>query len=177
MRCIDCDSDFVRQHGSVSVESVSLGRISVDNVDYMECSGCGELLLPPPTIKTIEKTKKEKINYLIGKLPGDDLIIATEAAEILDRTKQAFSKNKRIKRGFIYSTTISGRTHYSRKSVELFKETGDGRFLLNDTQSETKYIVLNYGLSSDDQFAEEISGDDNVISWLETTNNGALYND
>jgi hypothetical protein len=59
-----------------------------------------------------------------------DFVTPKEAADILDITRQALHKHHRIQKGFIYSIVIGGRKLFNRVSVQLFKETGDGRFNL-----------------------------------------------
>jgi len=57
-------------------------------------------------------------------------VTSSEAARILDISRQALHKNRRIKNGFIFHTRFGNGIVYLRKSVELFKETGDGRYPL-----------------------------------------------
>ena len=66
----------------------------------------------------------------IDNLPFSEFIALNEAAEILGYTKQAFSKNPRIRRGMILSGTKGGRKYYVRKSVELFKVKKSGKYRL-----------------------------------------------
>ena len=58
---------------------------------------------------------------------------AAAAADLLGVSRQALHKHRRIRKGFIYQTELSGKTVYLRESVELFKKTGDGRFSLHSS--------------------------------------------
>jgi len=78
--------------------------------------------------------KKEKERELINKLPVGEFLSVNEVIDILQITKQAFSKNNKIKRGFIYYVEKGKKKLYHKKSVELFKKKGDGRFLLGKQQ-------------------------------------------
>ncbi len=142
MRCLNCGGRFGNQRGSLKIDNKIIGPFSVNDVEYDKCYDCGRLCYPAETAKIIEE-KREKIRLArIGKLPVSEFISAIEAANILGISKQAFNKHRRVKRGFIYSFESNGRRIYHKKSVELFKETEDGRFPLNDqpTLIEIKYV-------------------------------------
>ena len=116
--------------GEVEFESRSLGEISVPNIKFYECENCGDKLL---SLKESEKATEyiaNKEKELIDMLPISEFKSLNEAAKILGITKQAFSKHSKIKRGIIYSAKIGNRKYYHRKSVELFKKNGNGKFLL-----------------------------------------------
>jgi len=86
----------------------------------------------------VAKHVLEKQREAIASLSIGEFITSKEAAEILKVSKQAFSKNSKIKRGFIYSVKIGNRNLYHSRSVSLFGERGDGRFpLLTSVEAGT----------------------------------------
>ena len=54
-------------------------------------------------------------------MPIGNFIATNEAASILGVTKQAFSKNPKIKRGLIYCKKMGARKFFLKKSVEAQK--------------------------------------------------------
>jgi hypothetical protein len=145
MKCYSCESTYNEYKGSLVLESKFIGSYTVSLSQYYKCSGCGELLLPKEASSIMEAREKELLDELIRNLPVNQFITAAEAAEMLGITRQAFHKHQRIKKGFIYSALIGGKRLYSKKSVQLFKETKDGRFPLQNAsivKEEVKYILL-----------------------------------
>ena len=130
MICLDCGSNITELVGDVILENKTIGRFIVENVFYHKCDNCGELLFPLETLKTIEAKEKEIKEYRLSQYPIADFIVAIEAAEILGVTRQALHRNRRIRRGFIYFMNFGGKIAYLKKSVELYRDTGDGRLLL-----------------------------------------------
>lgn len=146
MLCDLCNGEKCVVVGAMSFKSRPLGTIIVPNVKYSLCQVCGE--------KTIDYHESEKVHsYVVKKeaealmsLPIGDFISLNEAAKILCVTKQAFSKNSRISRGFVYSVVVDGRTLYYKKSVEEFKRNGkDGRInLLTKPMPEKRSNVISF---------------------------------
>jgi len=130
MDCTYCNSKLVKRKGEVEFKSRSLGKVMVPNLQFLECDNCGEKLINPEEgEKAISYIEKEE-QIAINSLPIGEFVTSKEAAEILGITKQAFSKNHKIKQGVIYSAEIGWKKYYYKKSVELFKEKGNGKFLL-----------------------------------------------
>jgi hypothetical protein len=73
-----------------------------------------------------------KIAKAIHQLPIGLFISAGAAADVLGVTKQAFSKNSRIKRGFIYSCKAGDKKLFFRPSVEAFSKSNDGRIRIDN---------------------------------------------
>lgn len=130
MRCYECNGTFVKQTGSVTFNDTVVGKYSVDNISYLKCDCCGELAFPAGVSAVIDVAKKNKLQRLIGRLPVSEFITATEVASILGISRQAVHKHRRISRGFIHSYLHGERMLYHKKSVELYRDTGDGRFSL-----------------------------------------------
>lgn len=130
MICLDCGISVIECTGDLTLHSRTIGDFIVSNVTYRECPKCGEQFFSPETLDFIEATEKDIKELRIAQYPIADFIGADEAAEILECTRQALHHNRRVRRGFIYSLRFGGKIAYLKKSVELFKETGDGRFEL-----------------------------------------------
>ena len=130
MKCALCDGDIVKKTGGVLFKSKTLGEITVPDIEFKECESCGDKLLSPAASDKMIDYVRQKEQEVIGSLPIDDFIPASEAADILGFTKQAFSKHPKIKRGLIYSVIKGKRKLFLKKSVELFKEKGNGKFLM-----------------------------------------------
>lgn len=145
MRCLKCGGTYQTTKGSLKLNDKIIGSFNVHNVEYRKCTQCHKLRYPANTAYKIEETKKQIKNRLIGKLPVTDFIGASAAAKILNKSRQAMHKHRRIRRGFIYSIRHEGRILYHKRSVLDFKETGDGRFKLSRqiNKTETKYIFVH----------------------------------
>ena len=148
MKCGLCNNELTLKRGDVEFDSRSLGLIFVPDLKFYECETCGDKLLSPTeSDKAIEYIANRE-NQLIKKLPIEEFITATEAAEILEISKQAFSKNHKIKRGLIYSTKIGDRKYYLEQSVRLFKEKKNGKFQLTEQED----IIIDTQTADDDNY-------------------------
>ena len=130
MRCTKCGEELAPKTSLYSFEDEYLGTISVVLNDSHECEGCGEIFLSLEDAECIEKAQEEALEELLQSRPISNYFTQKETAEILGISKQAVSKNRRIRRGFIFQTEFDGRKMYLKDSVYLYKENGDGRFLL-----------------------------------------------
>ena len=131
---------------------------------------CDEYLYPLETAKVLDKKRNEIMEGLIRRYPIEDFMTATEAAKSLDMSRQALHKNRRIRRGFIYQTKFYGKTVYLKKSVERFKEKGDGRFLIHKpiifaqtrgvlNEPQTLYKIVTISRAKRTKVGDEISVD------------------
>jgi hypothetical protein len=148
--CEKCSAEIVTQVGSFHFKSKLLGEVSIPNIEQHICVQCGNTLASLEELGKVREYVQLKECELIDSLPVGDFISLNEAAAILEVTKQAFSKNPKVKRGIIVSTKIDNKVLYLRKSVEHFKENGkDGRFVLSPRKKEIiykevpKYIFIN----------------------------------
>lgn len=137
MKCAECNENLEIITGDFQSKNKSLGDITVPEISYTKCNNCGAILLDPEMAQKITTFKKQREIELIKRLPVGEFLTVTEVIEVLEITKQAFSKNNKIKRNFIYNINIGKKKLYHRKSVELFKSTGDGRFLLSKQQKQS----------------------------------------
>jgi hypothetical protein len=118
MHCFKCDGSYQEKH------------------DYYECPKCDDQLLPADTAKLIENKRKELLERYLQEQPIREFLSAAETAESLKISKQALHKHKRINNGFIYHTLFNGNRVYLKKSIDLYKKKGDGRFLINFSPKE-----------------------------------------
>jgi len=131
MICSVCNGTMIRLCKSIPFESKALGTILVPDVTLYKCKVCEDSLYDVKTSQKIIDFVRRAEQTAISELPLKDFVSAIRAAEILGISKQAFSKNEKIKRGFIYSATLDNKHYYYKKSVETFKKSGDGRLLLS----------------------------------------------
>ena len=139
MRCYQCGGRYIAKHESLEFTDKYIGPFTVETAEYFECDKCGDYLFSPETSKRIEKARRLALEEKLQSLPITDFVTAAEAATILGISRQALHKHRRIRRGFIFQTQLSDKTVYLRKSVDLFKVTGDGRFQLVEPESEIQY--------------------------------------
>jgi len=118
------------------------------------CEYCGGTIT---TVKTVLSFKNMALGtvsapdieqHVINNLPVSDFISLNQAADLLGISKQAFSKHPRVKRGFIYSTTIDNKKFFYKRSVEAFRDTKDGRVeidgcVLLQLISDTPAVAIN----------------------------------
>lgn len=143
MRCYECGGTYKKHTGSLNLHNKFIGNYEIFNVEYYKCDNCGDLLFPKETTIKIEKKEQERRDSLIKQLPLEEFIFASEAAKILNISRQALHKHRRIRRGFIYSILFGGKKLYHKKSILLFKERGDGRFPLTEVPSNNvKYVFI-----------------------------------
>jgi len=136
MRCLKCGEEYEKRHGTLGLRDKFIGDYEVHNVEYLKCEECDRYLFPEKTALEIERKREQIKTQLIGRLPVQKFISASDAAKILGISRQALHKHRRISRGFIYSIKIGGRTLYYLDSVLKFKECGDGRLVLADQVDE-----------------------------------------
>jgi len=132
MNCSKCDAKRAIKTGTVINESIIAGPVAIPDVTYYKCTNpeCGDVVYPPGESQKTFDFIKAKEQELISSQPINQFIDAEAAYKILQITKQAFSKNKRIKRGFILNHIIGDKRLYLRESVMRFKQSGnkDGRY-------------------------------------------------
>lgn len=132
MRCYECGSVYVDTTGDLKMSDDVIGDYFLRGVKYKKCQQCGKILLPNETWEVADNEYERVKEELIGKLPISEFIFAADAYSILNITRQAFHQNRRIRNGFIHSISKNGRKMYHKKSVELFCQNNDGRFVLHN---------------------------------------------
>lgn len=169
MNCSLCNAETTRKTEDYLCESKIIGDVLVPLVEVEKCLSCGAL-------KVSAEAEIEVSNYLnmletnaIISLPVNNLISAGQAAGILGVTKQAFSKNPKIKKGFVYFTYVGTKKVYFRSSVELFKTSGDGRFPITQWNSSVPSDRISHSAANDDCWQQASCQADNadcsVYTW------------
>lgn len=130
MKCDSCGGNAKIITGDLSLSRFDIGPYIVKGVKYYECETCGERFFPHEALLKIEMVEQQLLEQKIGQLPIDDFIFSNDVCSILKISRQAFNKNPKIRKGFIYSVKKGSYRLYHKRSVELFNETGDGRFPL-----------------------------------------------
>ena len=131
VECVRCGKETTRKAEDYPCFSKVLGYILAPRVEIDVCLECGHRSLSPEAEQEVNSWLKIREQAAICSLSAEQLLSAGQAAEMLGVTKQAFSKSPKVKKGHIYFTTIGNKKVYFRSSVELFKETGDGRYQIS----------------------------------------------
>jgi hypothetical protein len=172
MKCYTCGNQFVEHTGSLELPSKILGDFTINNVLYFKCAQCEEIILPDETWRRADQEESRQIEKLLSDLPVKNFIGASKAATILEMSRQALHKHRRIRRGFIYSILHEGKILYHAESVKLFKETGDGRFPLKRevTKKEKEYVVVTIPYYSEGNRFQDYGGREKITGWNPTKN-------
>ena len=156
------------------MSSKMLEEVSVPGIGYEICRSCGDITLSYEEGLRANRLLQKKENAALESLPFKSFITHNEAADILEITKQAFSKNSRIKRGFIYSVKKGGRQFFLRRSVLLFKQNSkDGRVKLTPKKAKIietitpTFIPLTDTLGYDGpKYVETVNAESKNIKYL-----------
>ena len=125
-----CDGNLRAVKNYFAFNSKLIGQVFVPKIKFERCDQCDDKLLSGSEGEKILRFVKKKEEEAISALPVGDFVTAAQAADILEITKQAFSKNRKIRSGLIISITIDNKKLYLEKSVKLFGESGNGLFRL-----------------------------------------------
>ena len=132
--CSHCESKLISKKGYVATSKI-IGKQSMASITTLYCPSCEDVLLTNSEAQKVSRNLKLAERAAIGQLAIDDFVTLTEAAKLLRVSKQAVSKNPRIKRGLVFFVKKGSSVLYHKKSLELFKANGDGRFkLVSDTK-------------------------------------------
>jgi len=156
--------EYRKKWGSLEIQEPFVGPMKLEDVNYEECEQCKERIFPLETAKAIDKQREVLLNELLKKQPIQDFFTAAEAATELGISKQALHKNRKVRRGFIYHTSLGGMVFYLKKSVALFKDKGDGRFQLHQPVGESQRQINILHTPSDVAYTvHEPSGTSNLL--------------
>ena len=145
--CLRCGEKTIIISDDYLCFSKVLGYTLAPCVEIDECSGCGLKSLTSEAEKEVYRWLSIHEQIAIDNLSRDQLLNAGQAAEILGVTKQAFSKNPRVKNGHIYFTSIGNKKIYYKSSVELFKASGDGRYQITKWRSSLPSARITVNVS------------------------------
>lgn len=130
MKCHECGGEYQPKKGSLRKKNKFIGSFIVEDVEYLECLCCKDRLFAPEEAKKISEARKAAMQKALMKKPIEDFVTGKKVLELLGFTRQALNQSKKIQRGLLFQLRFNGRIYYLKKSVELFIETGDGRFRL-----------------------------------------------
>ena len=144
MNCYECNGTYRETTDLLQLDDAYVGTIGIEGIPYLICDNCNDILYTEQMSRAIDDARQKRIKELLGKLPLNDFISATDTASILGITRQALNKNRRISNGFIYYTMIGNFTVFLEQSVLRYKEIGDGRFpLYSAKQTQTARYIRN----------------------------------
>jgi len=152
MRCHKCGGNYRSVKGPLGIQDPYVGYFEVEVPEYLRCDSCGEYLVSGKWAEEIDRARSRRLVELLEAMPLREFVSSSEAARLLGISRQALHKNRRIRNGFIFHIPFGKGVVYLRKSVELFKEKGDGRFPLWRPVSQidtAEYIVLQSAPSSE----------------------------
>lgn len=166
MKCYQCGETYIAKQESLELTDEYIGPFTVEGAEYFECDKCGDYLFSPKTSELIETARRLALEKWLQSLPISAFVTAAEVARILGISRQALHKHRRIRRGFIFQTQFDDKAVYLRKSVDLFKNNGDGRFRLVEPESEVQYtskpkmtaVLVRYISPSYRQFGDVVIG-------------------
>ncbi|MBT4288436.1 MAG: YgiT-type zinc finger protein [Deltaproteobacteria bacterium] len=139
MKCHECGGNYKTTQTNFRIKSKTVGNITVPNIKLEECKKCGNQLLDDVASLKVSEHVRSKETEALGRQPISDFIDAQETVKILEITKQALSKNPRIQRRFILARKLGKYNFYLKDSVLKYKESGDGRILLES--GDGKYAI------------------------------------
>ena len=148
-KCYECGS-YMKIGCEYTWKNKFLGEFSIlcNEKEYYYCS-CGEELMALSLLERVEQEEQKRVEQLLLNSVDCDfekykneLIPCSELGEVLGISRQAISKNKRIKT-LIYKVVINNETFYWKDSAILFRKYGDGRFDLHKYQRHVTCGVLN----------------------------------
>jgi len=134
MHCLECGGTYKERTGTYSLVDPYVGDIILDGLLYYKCDKCGHILYSAAMAEEIDLQRSKRIHELLNRFPIGDFISASETASMLDISRQALHKNRRINHGFIYHIKSGPTTFYLKQSVQKYKESGDGRFPLQSAR-------------------------------------------
>ena len=85
MKCLECGGGYEEKKGSLEVPDENIGPYSVSDVQYYQCTKCGDLLFSPETSKVLERKRSEIMDGLrpVLALACKAVAVAMAAASIV----------------------------------------------------------------------------------------------
>jgi hypothetical protein len=179
MKCSECGGNFIRKHGNIELQDNCIGNFVVRDIEYLRCDKCEEYLFSCEASQNIEKSRNQKLQSIIQSQPLDEFISSSETAQILGITRQALHKHRRIRRGFIYQTQFGDKIVYLKKSVLLFKSTGDGRYPLREQENNIQYtnktLVIGSSVLFNPPYIDSQLSRENIFTSMKKTGSQGVY--
>ena len=130
MRCPECGGNTTKHVGEIQWLDRLVGPLCIADGEYWECLQCRSRIYPPDTAGRMGDVRNVRIRDLLLSRPVGEFVSTSEARSALGMSRQAFHKNRRIRRGFIYRVEMGKHFLYHRSSVTRYQAEGDGRFPL-----------------------------------------------
>lgn len=187
MKCGECGGEFRDVQGGLEWEDYYAGKVSVAEVAYQRCDGCGETLLPPEALDAVAAERERKLDEWLQNRPLKDFWDSRQVTNFLSITRQALSKGVQIN-NLVYKTKCGGKYFYLADSVRQYKKTGDGRMRLEFAVETTpqsvpvtivsdyddsgqgydrsgKAVQVPYAWANRAQFSETVGGQEARYAW------------
>ena len=124
--CPKCNRKIIKP-AYITVKSQLVGEFKVRVYGYTYCKKCDYGLLKGSDCFKMDNERNKLESLAISKLPIGQFLTTNQTIELLDLTVREFKTDPKIKHGFIIQFKIDNKTYYYKKSVEIYKKTGDGR--------------------------------------------------
>lgn len=144
MACLECGGKLKKINGIYLWRHKFLGTLSLDGMEYEKCEKCGDVLLPSQTCRKMDIEEKKVLNDWLLSQPLNSFWKSKHVVKLLGFSRQALHKHPKY-RGLIFHLEYEEEVYYLRKSVELFKKHGDGRFEISGLHQKnlTKMNIEN----------------------------------
>jgi hypothetical protein len=134
MNCCECGKEM-RLPGTYSWKDEYLGSFSINCAEEYHCCDCENELLNFSLMLKIEDEEQKRIEQLL--LNSVDCNMEKFKSHLMGSESVEYILGKSVKedgriRTLIFQVIIRGIPFYWKESVQLFKETGDGRFKLTN---------------------------------------------
>lgn len=138
-KCHECGRRTLEriEDGALTQDDRFVGPVTLTGVTYFRCSACDYTLYTPATMDALLAESRRKLDAWLCDQAVKQFYTSEETATRLGISKQALSKNQRIKRGYIYRIRKGKQLLYLKRSVEQYAQTGDGRFKIDSTTDAT----------------------------------------
>jgi len=110
------------------MKSMLVDPVTVPHVRELVCLTCGNRYINFDQAKVIEQCVNRAEVAAVALIPEREFVLRAEALKILGMTVLEFRQNQRIRNGFVVWRSPGRQRRYLRKSLERFRDTGDGRF-------------------------------------------------
>lgn len=133
MNSCSCGKPLQEQISDYDMKSLLVGTITVPRVRSSLCASCGNRYVDYAQAKGLELYVNHDEVAAVARLPDQEFVSRAEALKILGMTEREFTENPKIRNNFVIIRRTPGRPRrYLRESLKRFRETGDGRFNVND---------------------------------------------
>ena len=138
IRCVECGGEM-RCSDVYHCHDKFIGDFDVPArpEEYYHCAECACEIVEYSLMKRLEQAEQERIEQLLldsvdgnMKRYKENLIRNHELVAVLGKSRQAIQQDGRIKTLIFHHVSKNGEILYWKKSVDLYKSKGDGRFSL-----------------------------------------------